>query len=388
MLKFLTGVISLFILSSGLAQNTIHLQIKSLPPYHPSGSTIYVAGSFNGWNPQDENYKFQQDINGNYFLDLKLNKGSYEYKITRGSWEKSECKKGGSGIANRSLQVEENSNIELAIEEWTDRFPAAPKKSTASKNVRIIDTAFLIPQLNRIRRVWIYLPECYSTCTKKFPVLYMHDGQNLFDDATSYSGEWGVDDYLDSLGLNAKNCIVVAVDNGGNKRLNEYCPYDFSLTGIGAFSASNKGEGNEYIDFLVKTLKPYIDKNYRTAKDKANTAIAGSSMGGLISLYAVLKYPKVFGAVGVFSPAFWVGPKIFDDILIKGKKVRSKIYFYAGKLEGEMMVPDMLKAYESMSKVSKSKMQAVIRDDGKHTEAVWRKEFPLFYEWIMAGSEK
>ncbi len=92
------------------------------------------------------------------------------------------------------------------------------------------------------------------------------------------------------------------------------------LTGIGALSKSNKGEGNEYVDFLVKTLKPFIDKNYRTAKDKANTAIAGSSMGGLISLYAVLKYPKVFGAAGVFSPAFWVAPKIFDDIRIKRKK--------------------------------------------------------------------
>jgi len=364
------------------AKNTSHLQIKSLPPYHPSGSNIYAAGSFNGWNPQDENYKFQHDNNGNYFLDLKLDSGSYEYKITRGGWDKAECKKDGVGIANRILKPETNETVELVIEEWSDRFPAAPKKSTASKNVQIIDTSFLIPQLKRTRRVWIYLPECYAECTKRFPVLYMQDGQNLFDDATSYSGEWGIDDYLDSLGKDAKECIVVAIDNGGNKRLNEYCPYDFSLSGIGAFSKSNKGEGNEYVDFLVKTLKPFIDKNYRTVKNKANTAIAGSSMGGLISLYAVLKYPKVFGAAGVFSPAFWVAPEFFDDIKTKGKKVSSKIYFYAGKQEGETMVPDMLKAYEAMSKISKSKMQAVIRDEGQHNELTWRKEFPLFYEWI------
>jgi predicted alpha/beta superfamily hydrolase len=95
-----------------------------------------------------------------------------------------------------------------------------------------------------------------------------------------------------------------------------------------------------------------------------------------------LKYPRVFGAAGVFSPAFWVVPKIFDDIKEKGKKVSSKIYFYAGKLEQGSMVPDMLKAYETMSKVSKSTMQAVIRDDGQHNEPAWRKEFPLFYEWI------
>jgi len=358
------------------------LQIKSLPPYHPSGSNIYAAGSFNGWNPQDENYRFQHDDSGIYSLDLKLDKGSYEYKITRGGWDKTECKKGGAGVANRILKIEANEKVELTIEEWADRFPAAPKKSTASKNVKIIDTAFLIPQLKRTRRVWIYLPECYSECTRRFPVLYMQDGQNVFDDATSYSGEWGIDDYLDSLGMDAKQCIVVAIDNGGHKRLNEYCPYDFSLSGLGTLSKSNKGEGNAYVDFLVKTLKPFIDENYRTVRSKTNTAIAGSSMGALISLYAVLKYPKVFGAAGVFSPAFWVAPQIFDDIKAKGKKVHSKIYFYAGKQEGETMVPDMLKAYEAMSKISKSKMQAVIRDDGQHNELTWRKEFPLFYEWI------
>lgn len=365
-----------------MAQINIQLQIKSLPAYHPSGSNLYAAGSFNGWNAQDENYKFQHDINGKYTLGLQLGNGSYEYKITRGGWDKVECKKNGAGTANRILKIEKNETVELVIEEWADRFPPMPKKSTASKNVKIIDTAFLIPQLKRTRRVWIYLPECYASCNKRFPVLYMHDGQNLFDDATSFSGEWGVDDYLDSLGINAKECVVVAIDNGGSKRLNEYCPYDFSLSGLGALSTSNKGEGNEYVDFLVKTLKPYIDKNYRTVRNKANTAIAGSSMGGLISLYAVLKYPRVFGAVGVFSPAFWVAPQIFRDIELKGKKVYSKIYFYAGKQEGETMVPDMLKAYEAMSKISKSKMQAVIRDGGGHNEMTWRKEFPLFYKWI------
>jgi predicted alpha/beta superfamily hydrolase len=200
----------------------------------------------------------------------------------------------------------------------------------------------------------------------------MHDGQNVFDDATSFAGEWGVDEFLDSGML--KNCIVVAIDHGGSKRINEYCPYDMEKFG--------KGEGNEYVDFLVKTLKPFIDKNYHTLKDKSHTFIAGSSMGGLISMYAVLKYPTVFGGAGVFSPAFWIGPEIFDDIKAKGKKVNSKIYFYGGKQEGETMIPEILKAFEMMNKVSKSKMETVIRDDGKHNEARWRIEFPMFYRWI------
>ncbi len=366
-----------------MSQTTIHFQIKSLPQYHPAGSDVYIAGSFNGWNPQDENYKFKHNDDGTYSLSIKLESKTYEYKITRGGWDKVECRKDGASIVNRILKAETETTIELAIEEWSDRFPAAPKKSTASKNVQIIDTSFLIPQLKRTRRIWIYLPEKYAENTKRLPVMYMQDGQNVFDDATAYSGEWGVDEYLDSLVAEAKQWIVVGIDNGGIKRLNEYCPYDFSLEGIAEGHPYNKGEGDEYVDFIVKTLKPFIDKNYRTLKNKANTAIAGSSMGGLISLYALLKHPKVFGAAGVFSPAFWIAPKIFDDIKKKGKKVSSLIYFYAGKLENESMATDMLKAYELMSKVSASKMQAIIRDDGKHNEATWRKEFPLFYSWAL-----
>ena len=382
MLRYLAIVLYILFAVPAISQNRVQMLVRHLPAAHDTSGNIYVAGSFNGWNPKDPGYLFQKDREGNYRIEIKLADGKYEYKITKGGWDKVESKKDGGTTANRILEVNRDTTIELNIEEWADRLPAKPQVSTASKNVRVIDTAFLIPGLNRTRRVWIYLPECYHSCTKRFPVLYMHDGQNLFDDITSFSGEWGVDEYLDSLGMEASHCIVVAVDHGGVHRLNEYSPFDFELKGIAASNKSNKGEGKQYVDFLVKTLKPYIDRHYRTAKNKANTAIAGSSMGGLISLYAVLEYPRVFGAAGVFSPAFWVAPQIFDAIQAKGKKVRSKIYFYAGKLEGEMMVPDMLKAYEAMSRISGAKMQAVIRDDGRHSEASWRKEFPLFYEWI------
>jgi metallo-beta-lactamase class B len=166
----------------------------------------------------------------------------------------------------------------------------------------------------------------------------------------------------------------VAIDHGGDKRLTEYNPYDNDRFG--------KGEGDQYVDFLVNTLKPFIDKNYKTLNDKEHTFIAGSSMGGLISMYAVLKYPETFGGAGVFSPAFWVGPKIFDDIKTKGSKANSAIYFYGGSLEGETMVPDMQKAYEEMKKVSTSKLKIVVNENGKHNEPTWRKEFPEFYKWI------
>ena len=336
---------------------------------------LYLAGSFNSWNPGDTNYRMLSKPDGVRYSDLKLYSGTYEYKVTRGSWDKVECKVDGTDIQNRVLKIERDTTISVIIQGWKDNFNTKPRVSTASRNVHIVDTAFLIPQLNRIRRVWIYLPSTYNSSQKKYPVLYMQDGQNVFDDSTSFAGEWGVDETLDSISKHSKEIIVVAIDHGGAKRINEYCPYDMEKYG--------KGEGGLYVDFLVRTLKPFIDKHYRTKKDKQNTFIAGSSMGGLISMYAVLKYPATFGGAGVFSPAFWIGPKIFDDIHKKGERVNSKIYFYCGAQESETMQPEMERAFEEMRKVSKSNMVCVIRPDGKHTEWVWREEFPLFYLWMM-----
>lgn len=366
-----------------IAQNIIQININSLPDYHVAGTDIYVAGSFNGWNPKDEKYKFKLNTNGKYNIELKLNSGKSEFKLTRGGWDKVECLEDGSPMGNRELNSDGNKIIALDIKGWADHFPSKPKQSTALKNVKVIDTAFYMPQLKRNRRIWIYLPPGYESSGKKYSVLYMHDGQNVFDDATSYAGEWGVDECLDTMGREFEECIVVAVDNGLDKRLNEYSPYDFSLSGIAVNYGSGKGEGSRYVDFLVKTLKPFVDKNYRTSKKRSNTFIAGSSMGGLISLYAALRYPKVFGGAGIFSPAFWVGPKIFDDIKSRGHKVKSRIYFYAGKLEGETMVPYAIRAFDEMHRVSKSKMELVIRAEGLHNEQRWRIEFPLFYQWIL-----
>ena len=127
----------------------------------------FLAGSFNGWNPNDKNYHFQKNDKGNYFLGTKLENGMYEFKITRGGWDKVECKRGGADIQNHFLKLSSDTIIELMVEEWADNFEKKPLVSTAGKNVHIVDTAFFIPQLNRTRRVWIYLPSDYSGSKKK-----------------------------------------------------------------------------------------------------------------------------------------------------------------------------------------------------------------------------
>jgi predicted alpha/beta superfamily hydrolase len=356
------------------AQYKVSFVIAKLPAYHKPGDKIYLVGSFNNWNPGDPNFLLKT-INSKPGITIDLPRGMFEYKFTEGSWDAVESLNGGFPSENRRIDVSSDTVINVEIEHWADHFPKKKRQSTASPNVHILDTAFYMPQLNRYRRVWIYLPESYARSSKKYPVLYMHDGQNIFDDATSGFGEWGVDEALDTLGPQHREVIVIGIDNGADKRLNEYSPYDMEKYG--------RGEGDQYVDFLVQTLKPYVDKHYRTKKDGKNTFIAGSSMGGLISFYAILKYPKVFGAAGVFSPAFWITPQLKKIDPKQAKKVKGKIYFYGGQMESETMVPDMLNVFDQMKRHSKARMETVIRAEGKHNEPAWRKEFPLFYKWII-----
>lgn len=134
--------------------------------------------------------------------------------------------------------------------------------------------------------------------------------------------------------------------------MNEYNPYRYQKFG--------KGEGHEYVDFLVRELKPYIDKHYHTLPDKKHTYIAGSSMGGLISLYAVLKYPGKFGGAGIFSPAFWTASGIDSMVLSHAKRMNSRLFFYAGAKEGKTVLPDMNRIAGEIRKPSVSPVKEVL----------------------------
>lgn len=360
---------------SATAQYKVRFVVNKFPTYHRTNDSVFLAGNFNNWNPHDTKLVL---TNGGITIELK--KGMYEYKFTRGNWDEVESGNGGFPTENHVVYVESDTTFVTQVDHWADHFPKKVKESTASRNVRILDTSFYMPQLSRHRRVWIYLPESYAMSKKKYPVLYMQDGQNVFDNATAAYGEWGVDEALDSLSRETGEVIVVAVDHGAEKRISEYSPLDSNEHG--------KGEGDAYVDFLAHTLVPYINNHYRTKKSARYTAVAGSSMGGLISLYALLKYPSVFGAAGVFSPAFWITPGLKDYIIKRAPKVKGRIYFYAGGEESERMVPDVLKVFEALNAHSKAEMKTHIRAEGRHTEGVWREEFPLFYEWLMSPLSK
>jgi predicted alpha/beta superfamily hydrolase len=238
-----------------------------------------------------------------------------------------------------------------------------------------------MPQLNRTRRIWVYLPPDYHSSSKHYPVIYMHDGQNLFDNATSYAGEWGVDETLNQLNKAGDyGAIVVGIDNGAAKRMDEYSPWKHERYG--------GGEGDAYMDFIKYTLKPEIDKRFRTKKDAANNCLWGSSMGGLISAYGVIKYPETFGVAGVFSPSYWFAlPGISDSIRLNKKDLSNlKIVHYAGAKEDATMVANMEKIMNELSEknIPKDNLKIMVNAEGQHSEKYWQSNFAEAYRWIFS----
>lgn len=250
----------------------------------------------------------------------------------------------------------------------------ATAQSTASKQV----STFTIeaPQLKTAKKIWVYLPKDYATCTKKYPVIYMHDGQNLFDTSTAAYGEWNVDEALDS--INAK-VIVIGIEHGNDKRIDELTPFKNEKYG--------GGKADDYLDFIVKTLKPKVDATYRTKTNAKNTAIFGSSLGGLVSFYAAIKYPTVFGKVGCFSPSFWFGRKEFNELLAHTKDFDTKVYFLCGDNEGDGdVIPDMknVEHWVNTKRCECKKLnKEVIVKGGQHNEKLWRENFKKAYLWLF-----
>ena len=196
---------------------------------------------------------------------------------------------------------------------------------TISGTVRVAPRLYS-PQLGNQRDVLVYLPPSYHYSQGSYPVIYMHDGQNLFDNATSFAGEWGVDETMEQLayqeGLEA---IIVGILNAGAHRLAEYTPFHDAHMG--------GGRGDAYLDFLVETVKPLIDSDFRTLPSRRTTGIMGSSLGGLISLYAFFSHSAVFGFAGVMSPSLWFAEGAIYDYVAAAPFRPGKLYLDAGTRE-------------------------------------------------------
>lgn len=371
LLFLLTGYISLH------AQVTF--VIDSIPDYTPPGDVLYIAGDFNGWNPGDVNHMLSKNNDGLWesTIDGFPDGITIQFKFTRGDWGTVEKGTSGEEIDNRTYTFGNDSTVHLIIYNWADNNGGG--NSTAAENVTIMDEDFYMPQLDRTRRIWVYLPPDYDETMKNYPVLYMHDGQNLFDELTSFAGEWEVDETLNNLADEGYRVpIVVGIDNGGVDRIDELTPW---------FNPSwGGGQGDEYMAFIVETLKPHIEANYRTLTGRENTGIMGSSLGGLISVYGALKYQYVFSKCGSFSPAYWINnDSIWDFIALIGRQDDIRFYQNIGEFEQQTSIELLLQMEDSLRSIGFSNIFSKVIAGGEHNEATWRDDFREAYLWLFDG---
>lgn len=248
-----------------------------------------------------------------------------------------------------------------------------------------------IPQLNRSRTIWVYMPDNYEAVGEPLPVIYMHDGQNLFyDKLTKYGAAWHVDATLDKIfNATGMSAIVVGVECNDKRRLSEYSPW--KITPLSAFRRKQKsdkcnrgGDGEKYAEFFAKTLKPTIDAKYNTDKERNATAVIGSSMGGLISCYLVLTYQRIYETMGLFSTAVFFNKTAFFRFIRKTPQTLPQhALIYCGGKEGLLGIPDkaMVRASRQLyQKLAKRGVECelLINSEFNHYETAWDVYFRKF----------
>lgn len=362
-----------------------------------SASAIKIAGNMNAWNPLDENYRAQKVNEYNYYLRLEFALSDdgllleYKYVLvyddeTANPWANVEGGPTGNEIANRryTLLIGEQT-----VNDTVSSFKNHLDQTSLTRGT-LIKIILDMPQYNdsRKRTIRIWLPDGYEADSeKRYPVIYMHDGQNLFDRYTSFSGEWEIDESLGAMMDGGyEGSIVVGIDNSDD-RLNEYSPSWPRSSGGSAYIQNPSGE--KYAQFVTQTVKPYIDAHFKTNPNREATGIGGSSMGGVISFYMALTYPEVFGYALLFSTAMWVYQSdvttaFLDEVSIARLSVFPRLYLYAGGLE-----PDVTPYVESIRSalIDRGYPEANIAwhvDQNRgHDEAAWAHYFPIGYRWLV-----
>lgn len=342
---------------------------------------VFLTGNFNNWITRDERFKMLKIKDGHYQYTLEKllpEHAPLEYKYVKGGWEAEELGHDGQPSTNRRMEVP-RGKVSDVVPRWKQH--AGWYDPQFYPDIQIVSKRFNAPQLRRRRRISVLLPWDYDASPeRRYPVLYLQDGQNLFEDDAPF-GTWGVDKQLAALAQQGKGeFIVVAIDHGGRERIKEFSPYDSQKWGAGL--------GRDYARFLAETLKPHIDKQFRTLPDREHTAIGGSSMGGLISIYAGLMFPDVFSKFMIFSPSLWVSPKLYFEPVHFSKIAYTKIYLYAGGKEGAAMVANANRFKENIERrgydPAKLQFRLEVDPEGRHNEARWGQEFPKAAEWLFA----
>ena len=241
-----------------------------------------------------------------------------------------------------------------------------------------------IPKLTgeKTRRAYIYLPDSYDIePDKRYPVMYMFDGHNVFfDEDATFGKSWGMNKYMQETG---KDLIIVGVECNpeGNGRIVEYSPFNYENAAMGKI----KGKGGIYMNWLINDLKPYIDAHYRTLPDRENTVIAGSSMGGLMALYGVCVFNNVFQRAACLSPSLWISPGQVLEMVARSHILHDTcVYLDYGSLEifNHAANAESLISSGHLLLTKRVNLAFRIIPGGTHCEASWEQQIPIFMECL------
>ncbi len=343
---------------------------------------VYIAGNFNGWRDEDPAFRFHKLEKGKYVYEFpKYMKLTYpiQYKYTKGNWRHVELDAYGNPIRNRVLD-DPTAQIEDVVPRWLNN--GASYNADLLPQKVLVDEDFYLPQLDRTRRIWALLPHDYHETDRHYPVIYMQDGQNLFDENAAF-GSWSIDKKMAVLAeKNKHEVIIIAIDHAGKERITEFAPFHTERF--------KRGDGRKYIHFIADTLKPFIDQTYRTLPDREFTGIGGSSMGGLVSIYAGLVRPEIFGRLLIFSPSLWMIPNIYFRAIDFSNPYDSRVYIYAGAKESETMVENIHRLRDVVKQKKQNEAQIHMRisidEFGQHTEYFWSSYFPKAIDWLFFQS--
>ena len=343
---------------------------------------VYISGNFNKWRTQDKAFLMEKIGDGLYHFKFE-NDFEYPepmlYKFTKGDWSDVEIDKYGNRTENRVCN--QNSGVKKEhVDKWRKNW--LPFKQNFLPQVKLISDEFEIPQLNKTRKIWALLPHDYDNSDELYPVLYLQDAQNLFNEKAQY-GNWEIDKKLAVMSeYNIGKIIIIAIEHADKDRIKEY---NVGKTVLGL------GQGKQYIRFVTDTLKPFVDANFRTKTQREFTGIGGSSMGGLVSIFSGLMYPEVYGKLMIFSPSLWVVPKLNIPDDIDESYQDTKIYLYAGGDESATMIEHVKRFKKNMVKSEfvsdKMKINLSINMEGKHNESYWSDEFPKAIEWLFFNNK-
>ncbi len=288
-------------LSEQAKEVTVHVRVH-VPEGTPEDQVLYLSGSSpNLGNWDGAGVALVRGEDGAYHCDVHVLSGiKYGYKVTRGTWGTVETTEDDKDIEDRPLVVDGEAEVDITVAAWRDRGLSVPGRITVTGDVRM-HKLFRSKLLELDRDLVVYLPPGYDESGARYPVLYMHDGQNLMDESTSYNGnEWRVDETLQTLiaAGNVEPIIVVGVYNSPDRAF-EFVPK--------AATADGGGRGELHAKMIATEVKAFIDSRYRTMPDRAHTAVGGAGLGAIAALHAAATQPQTFGHVIAFNPWDWDG---------------------------------------------------------------------------------